>query len=230
MKKVILFAAAALVIGSAQAQFKPEGGSFCMEVQFRPLGNVIQSNPIGSENFGVAGISAKYFLTGKLELRGDLLFSFYSDKDKFPVPAGTTGVEGTIKNSFSAFGLNLGLNYHFNGTERISPYVGALIGFGVSSDKTRADNLGWVSGDYSLQKGGFFGMQLAVATGFNWYIVSGLYIGAEVGLGLGFGKELKDETKTSVGGVTNTTTVNPTASEFGINFFATPAIRLGWKF
>jgi len=230
MKKVILIVAGALFISSAQAQFKPEGGSFCMEVQFRPLGNVIQSNPIGSENLGTGGISAKYFLTEKLELRGDLAFGFWSDKDKTPVPTGVTGTEIIMKNSASSFGLNLGLNYHFGGTERISPYVGALVGFGLFNAKSKVDNLLFVSGDYTSWKSGGIGMQFAVATGFNWYIVNGLYIGAEVGLGLGFAKDLKQETKTSVGSVTNTTTIDPTASAFELNFFAVPALRLGWKF
>ena len=231
MKRVILIVAGALLMYSAQAQFKPEGGSFCMEVQFRPLGNaVIQSNPIGSEDLETGGISVKYFFTEKLELRGDLVLGFWSDKDKTPVPAGGTGVEIITKNSASSFGLNLGLNYHFNGSERISPYVGALVGFGLFNTKTKTDNLLHVQGDYRLGKSGGIGMQVAVATGFNWYIVKGLYMGVEVGLGLGFTKDLKDKTESSIGGVSNTTTINPTASAFELNFLAVPAIRLGWKF
>ena len=227
MKKVILIAAGTLFMYVAQAQFKPEGGSFCMEVQFRPLGNVIQSNPIGATT---AGISAKYFFTEKLEFRGDLVFGFEQDKDKIPVPVGGTGIETVIKNSSSGFGLNLGLNYHFNGTERISPYIGGLIGFGIENNKEKTNNILNVQGDYETHKWGNIGMHFLVTTGFNCYIVKGLYIGVEVGLGLGCSKELKDETKNSIGGVTNTVTINPTASDFGVNFFAVPALRLGWKF
>jgi len=230
MRKVILIAAGALLMCSAQAQFKPEGGSFCMEVQFRPLGQVIQSEPIGSDALGIGGVSVKYFFTPKLELRGDLVFGFWSDKDKNPVPSGGIGVESVSKNSSSAFGLNLGLNYHFNGTERISPYVGALVGFGLFNEKTKTDNLFHVDGDYQSWKTGGIGAQVVVATGFNWYIVNGLYIGAEVGLGFQFTKELKSETKSSIGGVSNTTTIDPTASACQINFLAVPALRLGWKF
>jgi len=214
---------------TVQEQFKPKKGSFCVEVQFRPLGDiVIQSNPIG---LGSAGISAKCFVGKKSELRVDLLFGLSSNKDKKPIPEGKEGKEEITKNSTTAFGLNLGLNYHFNGTERISPYIGFLLGFGMGNEKVKTNNLNFVSGDYSsYHKERFLGMQIIAATGFNWYIVKGLYIGAEVGIGLGFEKDLKKVTKKSIGGETTTTTENPTDSDFGFNFFATPAIRLGWKF
>ena len=219
---------------SAQAQFKPEGGSFCMEVQFRPLGNVgniIGSNPIGSNNLGGAvGVSTKYFFTEKLALRGDLVFGFGSDKNKTPVPVGGTGVEMVRTDNFSTFGLNLGVDYHFNGTERISPYVGAFVGFGIINGKTKTNNWAHVQNDYILDKSGGVGMQFAVATGFNWYIVNGLYIGAEIGLGFDFTKDTKIVNESSIGGTKNTTTINPTASAFEFGFLAVPAIRLGWKF
>jgi len=211
---------------TSKVQFKPEKGSFCVEVQFRPLGDIIiQSEPNGPGSAG--GISAKCFVSKKSELRIDLLFGFSSDKEKNPVPEGKTGKEEVEKNTATAFGLNLGLNYHFNGTERISPYIGFLLGFGVGNEKVNINNWKFVSGDYhSSHKERFLGMQIMVATGFNWYIVKGLYIGAEVGLGLGFEKM----TKKSEGEETPTITENPTGSNFGISFFATPAIRLGWKF
>ena len=232
MRKVILLAVVALIAGSAQAQFKPEAGAFCMELQFRPLGfNPIQTP--STLDFGVPmeGISAKYFVTDKVELRLDFGFGFNSDKDVNRAPTGqTTLVDETTKDSQSEFGFNVGVNYHFNGTERISPYVGALIGCALGSWNTNISNLGHISGDKFLLKGGWFGFQFSVATGFNWYIVNGLYLGAEVGLGLGFDKPTKTKTSTTQGGTSVDVTVEPTSSAFGVNFLANPAIRLGWKF
>ena len=205
---------------TSKVEFKPKKGSFCIEVQFRPLGDiVIQSNPIG---LGSAGISAKCFVAKKSELRLDLLFGFSSGKGDSP--------RKTVSNT--AFGLNFGLNRHFNGTERISPYIGFLLGFGVDNQNVKTNSSDTASGDYTLVKTGNFGMNFIVPTGFNWYIVKGLYIGAEVGLGIGFEKELKEVTKKSTGGEITTTTKNPDppAANFGVIFFATPAIRLGWKF
>ena len=192
---------------------KPKKGSFCLEIQFKPLGNiVIQSNPIG---LGSAGISAKCFVAKKSELRIDLLFGSSWRRN------------GAESSESIAFGLNLGMNQHFNGTERISPYIGFLLGFGVGKTEAKIDNLDFISGNYSSMKIKTSGINFMIPTGFNWYIVNGLYIGAEVGLGLSFEKEFI-EIEISINGKKITT--NPTASLFGISFYAAPAIRLGWKF
>ncbi len=230
MKKIILFAAAVLVIGSAQAQeqIKPTGGTFGLEVQFRPLGNnVIQT--LGSNNVPIFGVSTRYFCTDRIELRGDFLFGFDSDKDKTTDASQGQATE-TEKNNTTSFGLNLGMNYHFKGTERISPYVGSVIGFGIGTQTQNIANLNYISGDsYRMKEGSIF-VNFALVTGFNWYIVNGLYIGAEIGFGLGFEQPQKVKEKTVVGGTETSVTTKPTTSTFGLNFFANPAIRLGWKF
>jgi hypothetical protein len=164
-----------------------------------------------------------------LELRADLLFGFNSVKNK--AKDTLIGTETQItKNASTLFGLNLGANYHFKGTERISPYLGALIGIGVLNASTKITNLGYVSDNYSSAKRGGLYMDFTAVTGFNWYIVSGLYVGAEIGLGIEFAKELKSTMKSKVAGTETTITVDPTGSVFGVNFYANPAIRLGWKF
>ena len=137
----------------------------------------------------------------------------------FAYSLGTYEVE--TSESF-AFGLNLGMNQHFNGTERISPYIGFLLGFGVGKTEKKIDNSDLTSGDYS-KKIETYGLNVMVPTGFNWYIVNGLYLGAEVGLGLSFERNFIEPRGTIITNKSNT-------SNFGINFFAAPAIRLGWKF
>ncbi|MDR1459104.1 MAG: hypothetical protein LBI60_02695 [Bacteroidales bacterium] len=233
MRRIFLSTLVILVLGSVQAQFKPTGGTFGMEVQFRPFGNnVIESGNVSSfltnRGINVFGISAKYFCIDQVELRADLLFGFNSAKDKRKNPAGSE--TEITKRARTLFGLNLGANYHFKGTERISPYVGAILGVGFLNQSERITTLNFVSDDHSRSKQGGLYMDLAVVTGFNWYIVNGLYLGAEVGLGLEFVKDLKSLTTTKIGGTETTVTVNPSHSEIGLNFYANPAIRLGWKF
>jgi len=235
MRRIILFAVAALFINYAQAQFKPVGKDFCIELQFFPFGNPVimatgDNYDVGGTNVPVFGISPRFFLTEKMELKVDLQFSAFSTKNKVPVPAGGNGVEEVTVNSMGGFGLNFGLNYHFKGTERISPYVGAMFGFGIANTHTKVTGLNHVQGDSRNDKAGTFGLGFDLVTGFNWYIVKGLYIGAEVDLGVGFAKPLKTSTSTTVGGVTNANTVNPTSSRVAFAFTAGPALRLGWKF
>jgi hypothetical protein len=234
MKKLFLFAAAVLLIGFAQAQFKPTGGSFGMEVQFRPLGyNLIENRNISpflsTNSINLYGLSARIFCIDQLELRTDLYFGLSSAKEK--TKNTVIGPEEQIHtNSTTLFGLNLGVNYHFKGTERISPYVGGVIGFGVGNDVEKYTNQGYVANNSSKSKQGGVLVNVAGVTGFNWYIVHGLYLGAEFGLGLEFAKELKTKSEVEVGGTTTTTTVDPTNSNIEFGFFANPAIRLGWKF
>jgi len=235
MKRVILFAATALLIGSAQAQFKPAGGDFCIELQFRPLGNdIIEGTSfefdLGSTTIPMFGISPRFFVLDNLELKADLLFGTISAKDSPTQDIGNGNVTQTTKTNFVGFGLNLGVNYHFSGTERISPYVGVDLGFYTGSVSQKITNAGFVTGDSGKGKSGLFGLGFNVLTGFNWYIVDGLYLGAEIGLGLAFAKEGKTVNETKIGGTTTSTTVDPTSSGIVVGFAANPALRLGWKF
>jgi outer membrane protein W len=231
MRKVFFCTAVILVVGSLQAQFKPTSGTFGLEIQFRPLGNnlfeTVHKPTLNGVN--MFGVSARYFCIDRLELRGDLLFGINSNKNKQTDPLVSSETQ-TTKVSESLFGLNLGANYHFKGTERISPYVGAVIGFGFSNLSRNITNWNYAAGDYSKEKQKGIYLDFAAVTGFNWYIVDGLYLGAEIGLGLEFAKPLKNTTKTKIGGTESKITVDPTQSAFNFNFYANPAIRLGWKF
>jgi len=231
MRKVILIAVGTLLMCSAQAQFKPAAGTFGVELQFRPLGNVVietSSLNLGIRN--VFGISPRLFVTDKIELKADLLLGTANTKDEDTLNRGQGLVTQTTKTSAFGFGLNLGINYHFKGTERISPYVGASLGFGIGKASTKITNLMFVTDDYSKAKAGAFQFGFDVVTGFNWYIVNGLYLGAEVGLGLAFAKPMKSVNETKVGPTVTTTTVTPTNSAIEFGFAANPAIRLGWRF
>jgi outer membrane protein W len=234
MRKSFLFAVIALSISFAQAQFKPTGGTFAMEVQFRPLGyNLIENKHTSpflvTNDINVYGLSARYFCVDQVELRADLFFGFNSQKNK--TKDTTKGKETQIETDASTlFGLNLGVNYHFKGTERVSPYIGAVVGLGFMNETNKITNLNYIADDsYKATRGGLL-VNFAVASGFNWYIVDGLYLGAEIGLGVEYVKETKSKFTSKIGQVENTIKRDPEYSEFGLGFYANPAIRLGWKF
>jgi hypothetical protein len=230
MRRVFLVAvASALLMGSAQAQFKPGAKSCGMELQFRPISwNVIQAPSMNLDTREAGGFSAWFLCTEKVELRVNLLFGFGSDKWTITDPLGNN--DQLTKTSAGAFGLSLGANYHFNGTARISPYIGGNIGFGLAKGTEKITNWHFVSDNSQTVKEGDWGAQITAVTGFNWFIVDGLYIGAELGLGFGILKPMKTKTTTVIGNNSATNTVNPRNSEWGVDFAATPALRLGWKF
>jgi outer membrane protein W len=234
MRRFFLFAVAALLIGFAQAQFKPTGGTFGLEVQFRPFGNNLIRNEhispsLTTNDVHLYGLSGRYFCTEKLELRADLFFGFDSDKNK---TEDTANHKETEIQTFSStmFGINLGVNYHFKGTERISPYVGAVVGVGFMNLTNKTTNWGHVADDFYKSKEGGVLVDFAAVTGFNWYVVDGLYLGAELGLGLEYVKGSQRKITTKRGGSEVTVPSPATLSNFGFGFFANPAIRLGWKF
>jgi outer membrane protein W len=240
MKKNILFLAAIIFanVAIAQQQYKPQAKDFTMEVQFRPL-DILSNAPIQAITNGAAfGISPRFFITDRWELRADLLFGMSTQTNKdtlYDYYYYERTSEGIVKESESllSFGLHLGANYHFKGTERVSPYVGATVGSGMIT------NISTVSTDYfndvlddtkAKHSGGKWYLCATAVTGFNWYITSGLYLGVEVGLGFNFKQNTNVVTKTTVGDEVTKDVVKPTEADYSVTFLASPAIRLGWKF
>jgi len=229
MRKVVLVAMATLLVSSVQAQFKPVAGSCGLEVQFRPFArNTFQAVAFENDIRTIYGVSPWFFVTDRVELRADFGFGFDSEKDKQKDPEGNNDM--LYKWSSNAFGLRVGAYYHFKGTERISPYLGANVGFGMAGSTNKITNWNFASGDSRTSKGGMLGLNVALATGFNWYIVNGLYLGADIGLGFVFAKPQKMKITTVISGEKTTNEVEPTESFSGLDFIANPAIRLGWKF
>jgi hypothetical protein len=130
----------------------------------------------------------------------------------------------------TAFGLGLGANYHLNGTKRISPFVGAGLGFGIENGSTTVTGEGYNPNSSSKISGGIFYFDFGVVTGFDFYVVKGLYLGAGVGLLFQFEKPGKTTVKTTTGGGSTTETTNSSGANIAFGFAAQPAIRLGWKF
>jgi outer membrane protein W len=235
MRRVILCVAVvtALCISSVQAQFKQEKGDFCLEVQFRPFTGA----PIGSEGhfstsiLNTGGVLARFFATDKFELNAGLTLGIGSRKTITDVPAGSDAslraVETVTKGPI--FGLGLGANYHLKGTERISPFIGLGLGFGIASSTETVTNRLFNPNNSSYDKRSAFFFNFNVVTGFDFYVVKGLYLGAGIGLGFTLEKEGKGISETKTGTtIDKTETTGGTSFDFG--FGIQPAIRLGWKF
>ena len=70
--------------------------------------------------------------------------------------------------SMSSLNIGLGYEYHLSGTDRMSPYVGAAIGFGSDTDAS----------DVSTSRFGF-----NIIGGMDYYVFENVYMGLELGLG-----------------------------------------------
>lgn len=225
MKKLFLSLVAVMALTVAvQAQDDIKAGSVSLEVQFLPANNV----PIQLDY-----LRARYFLSENMAVRVGFLLNRYAESDENTNTA-TPPVTEIESYSHLTFGFFPGIEMHFPVGERLSPYVGAEIGFMSKSSSSEIQNVNNVSGvnisssgiwvDGTNQAYSSFGLNLV--TGMDFYIYQGLYMGVELGLGFeSFG--FKDFSITS-GATTVTTTSNAKQSSLGLN--TVNAIRLGWKF
>lgn len=176
---------------------KPTTGDIIMEVNFAPnlSGQGIFSLPTFSNDLGVVGLKGRKFISDQKALRAmaNLSVSDSGEKDsetEFTVAAG------------------LGIEHHFEGAERLSTYWGYEA------------NVGYVSGmedsGLGLIKQTKLGLGASVFTGFDYYIVPNLYLGAEVSYGIAV-------TNTKPDGGDDIT-------KFELAPGITPFFRMGWVF
>lgn len=228
MKKVLVIAAAALFassVASAQDVMKQTGGEQNLEVLFAPLGG----SPVK-----IGGIKYRKFTSATTAIRGTVFLGFSSDKS---VDGGQASIvkDGESLNAMktkSTFDIQIapGVERHFVGTDRLSPYIGGEVnlGFGNSStkyEKPNDDNTAFVDGGKTTN--GSLSIGATAFAGFDFYFADNIYLGSEIGFGAYFTSKFDEKTKPEGG---DEFTSGPQGSSFGIgpNFVA--QIRLGWLF
>ena len=226
MKKVILSAALVALTGLTYAQ-KPTAGDVTGEVElrFQTGGDYVH---VLSPN-----LNARYFLQDDLALRLSLGVNTSSTSNDFTENADGTGGSGTYETSSSNFGIGVGIEKHFAGTERLSPYIGAGINFSTGSSSqtgTNSDGTMYMA-SYSKKVDGpsssSFG--IGVNAGADYYFVNNIYLGIEVGLGFSTGSLGKSTTTETSGGVT-VTSISQGGSNSGISVGPNTGLRLGLIF
>ena len=213
MKHILIaIALVGLVATAAQAQ-KQLGSEHNIEFSFTPLS--VEDAPIDAST-----IKYRKFLDEDKAFRLSLTFSNNADSEVgwrdagfgFIVPAieGALSSEDPVSpelhNTFTTFSLGLapGIEKHFDGTDRLSPYVGVEIGYGMLNrsyaqeywGSNDLDNIGqlekYIVWTQTLaQSATVIGLNLL--SGFDFYISDALYLGAEAGLGF-YSTSVKDMT------------------------------------
>lgn len=217
MKKIFLITATACFIGSAtQAQdvYKQTGGEKNIEALFAPFGG----SPIG-----INGIKYRTFTDATTALRAEVFLGFGSTSTETSME----GVAGTSSTSSFDIELNPGIEFHLPGTDRLSPYYGGVlqIGFNREAQNFEADD---VDAETSTTDGAFR-LGLFGVGGFDYYFAHNIYLGAEIGFGLGFTSNFDTVTETTANNET-TTTEAPNGSSFDLGPAAVGRLRLGILF
>lgn len=240
MKKLILslliVSAFTFVIYAQEKQddgsYKPTSG-FTAEVNFLPANT---SMPISMDM-----LKLRMFLGENMAIRLGFDFAMHNEKsDVLPQP-GTTDPTQTTKNSYMIFGLAPGIEMHMGDLPKLSPYVGAELGFFLKSSGTTVTNAGnqnnssvetkgaWLSSDSTFSEQGYTEIGLNLILGADYYFSKHVFCGVEIGFGLAntTNSEVK-VTYTSAGLSSTSTTPKSTSMNVGFNF--RPAFRLGWAF
>ena len=226
MKKVILSAALVAITSFAFAQ-KPAAGDVTgdVELRFQTGGDFVH---VLSPN-----LNARYFLKDDMALRLTLGVGTSSSSQDFTENLDGSGGTGKYDMSSSSFGIGVGIEKHFAGTEKLSPYVGAGINFSTGSSSatgTNADGTSYMAAYTEKVDGASvstFG--IGVNAGADYYFVNHVYVGIEVGLGFSSASSGKSTTTITSGGVSSTS-VSQGGSSSGIGVGANSGVRLGFCF
>lgn len=231
MKKV-LFAAIALFAAAtpamAEESFAPEAGDLSLELQFNPFSD-------NFETFKMERLQATYMLSDKDGLRFGLGLDLQNGKH-----TGAEDYDSYTSVKYGSFSINLGYERHFFNYKRVDLYAGAEIVYkhrwaGAKSEAYDADNVWYETKeainyipDTDKKAGNDFGFNLF--TGINFSVYKGLYVGAELGLGLEYANDSWSKNKTITKNDTEESKGFDKNKGFALAFKANPALRLGWTF
>jgi hypothetical protein len=232
MKKTLLLATLSLASAFAFAQ-KPSSGNKTVET------SILLQTGTAPIQFITPNLRLRYFITNDLAARVSFLYESTKLTENFIENQDGTGGKGSSTIKSSSFTFAPGIEKHFKGVSRLSPYMGGVFGLtlnGASEEWENSDGDSYEKDVKATFKGvnsleGFAAtiIDVNLVLGADYYITDGLYLGAEILWGWQT-VSIKESTITmSVGGNPAVQAVTPegSASGFGIN---NSGIRLGWKF
>lgn len=223
-KKVLMTVVLAGATSLAMAQKPTEGNPSSLEVQLNLAG---ESNTVASPT-----LKYRYFLSSNLAVRFGLGYNGDKTEENFTENADGTGASGTLEIKSSSFEVSPGVEYHFAGTDRLSPYLGVAITIGsgkYSEDGSATDGVEYVEGlnfEYEAPMS-MFGF--SILAGMDYYVAENLFVGAELGWGSTSTTFKEAEGSASFDGTTNSFT-EPEFKSSTSGFGSVGGVRLGWRF
>ena len=145
-----------------------------------------------------------------------------TDKDVVTDPAGNKDI--TVKSSQRGIALGYGIEKHLTGAERLSTYVGGDVMVGTARYAASAE----FSDDDPKVSQGAFGVSLRGFTGMDYYIVPKVYLGLELGMGLGFSSVGATKAEGKLAGADLKDADNK-SSDVLLTPYIMPSFRLGYR-
>ncbi|MDB9932458.1 hypothetical protein OAD28_07075 [Flavobacteriales bacterium] len=217
MKNVLLICLLFVVQSSLYGQ-KQESGNITLEMELSPL---------GSEPLKISSIKARYFFNDQFSFR---LGTFIGgNRNPSVMKSGEIELE-SVNSTFDLI-LRPGIEKHFQGTEKLSPYVGSELYLGMAYSNQSSESLfgaNEVMTTINKSRTGSFGINLL--TGADFYFTPKVYIGLEMGFGFlrdGKGKNVTEYENPDDPSKANTSEKgNSTQFNWGPNYQGT--FRIGY--
>ena len=171
-------------------------------------------NTLAANNFG-GGFGAKLYLSSSMAVRGALQFSSNSTTSPANPNPGDVGADGSSSNT--TIGVGGGVELHM-GSGRVSPYIGAGVGFSTTSTESKnaatATPPNTPNQTTTTNAGGNTTFTVYAIAGFEFFLWKEVSLAGEYRLGFS-STSMKDVEVTS--GTTTTTTKQGSSSSIGVN-------------
>ncbi len=218
-------------------ELKPSKGNILTELNVNPFkGDVSLNNSLNQ-------IKLRYFTSDKVALRIGFNVSNKKMLEDYNIPYGSNPQRYKDERKSTTLGLNVGLERHFLGSKRISPYIGVDI-----SIENKSSNQELINGQTTIKvKNGWYGNAVPpnnintlidqaytafgvdILSGFDFYVVKNFFFGYEFNLGFS-NKEYKTPDVTVSGGSSSNVTSDQKNTSFSFGPRLMNGIRLGYMF
>ncbi|MCJ8208223.1 hypothetical protein MUY27_00795 [Mucilaginibacter sp. RS28] len=176
-------------VGTEQEALKPQEKRISTELNVNPFNGQVNLNNSLNQ------IKLRYFVKNDVALRFGFNVNRKDTVASVNNPYGPNGYFSRDDRKSTQFALNAGIEKHFTGTRRLSPYIGLDLTYSSRSASQQTDNNsssttvknGWyvstVSGNvvYSaVQQAAYTRYGASVFTGFDFYIAKHFFFGYEL--------------------------------------------------
>lgn len=212
-------------------------------------------NPFKGElslNNALNQIKFRYFVSDQFAVRVGFTANSKKITDNQSSPYGTNPSTYSDIKRTSLLGTNLGVEKHFKGTKRLSPYIGAEVALAVKSSSEDITYKGssvnsdtkikgaWLQEvnspnypiSYKYIERGFTQVGLNLVTGFDFYMAKNFYFGYEIAFGVSSTKfkDIDITSKNSSGGSFPDQNSDSDLREFSFGPNLMNGIRIGYVF
>ena len=202
MRKLLILVSAVALSGPMFAQKAGSDNPYSLEgtVNFSKNGMAWNSPDLRLRYFFKDNMAARITLgrsTGSTKFSETVSSTVYDSLGNAIITSSSVDKE----TSYASTNVNLGIEYHLSGTDRMSPYFSGQIGFGRGSNTDENET------ETSSNSMGF-----GIGAGLDYYLADNLYVGVDFGLNYSSSTDEND--------------VRTVSSGFGGN----SNLRFGWRF